>query len=222
LEMNGAEARLSQEGALRQGVRETVYEHILIRGGLDDPWFQSPISTALESQAEVAASIEPRNFSQSVRERLYADFTDTGLLFLSDNEGYARWWRVDPVSGQTLGMGLDGGVELTAKAVLNVNVAMLVIGGTFAIIGARDCTASYKDNPPMEICCHAGNALLFGVGVTGGIAVGGKMESMLANAWKASLGYFTAMLSSEISINITNMYGSGTVANAVCEAALDG
>jgi hypothetical protein len=222
LEKNGAEARLSQEGALRQGVRETVYEHILIRGGLDNPWFQSPIATVLESQAEVAASIALRNFSQSVQERLYADFTESGLLFLSDSEGYARWWRVDPVSGQTLGMGLDGGVELTESQVLKINVAMLVIGGTFAIIGARDCTASYKDNPKMELCCHAGNALLFGVGVGAGSAVGGVVESTLKNAWKATLGYFTAMLSSEISINITNMYGSGTVANAVCKAALDG
>ena len=222
LESNGAEARLSQEGALRQGVRETVYEHMLIRGGLDDPWFQSPISTVLASEAEMAASIAQLNFSQSVQERLNADFTDTGLLFLSSNKGYARWWRVDPVSGRTLGMGLDGGVELSESQVVKINVAMLVIGGTFAIIGARDCTAAYKDNPKMELCCHAGNALLFGVGVGGGSAVGGKMQSALANAWKATLGYFTAMLSSEIAINITNMFGTGTVANSVCQAAVDG
>lgn len=89
-------------------------------------------------------------------------------------EGIAMtgWWRVDPVSGNTLGMTADGyGQTITEYLTQVVNIAFTMVQ---SLQGIKNCEA--KENDVQKLCClveaHINNVAGLGMGSLVGATVG--------------------------------------------------
>ena len=84
----------------------------------------------------------------------------------------AAWWRIDPSSGETLGMGGNGmGVTMSEETVLTLQtIASLISIGAF-YFGIYGCFANMKNTSQGSwqfLCCLTLNTVLYGVG--GGVS----------------------------------------------------
>ncbi len=82
------------------------------------------------------------------------------------------WWRVDPATGQTLGMLADGRGSAITEALVTYSNA---ISQAFLVVGLMGCVSdahrsgSKPGGGGRAACCLASNFLLFGVGWLGGV-----------------------------------------------------
>jgi hypothetical protein len=130
----------------------------------------------------------------------------------SAEAGLARlgWWRVDPATGETLGMLADGRGSAITEALVTYSNA---ISQAFLVVGLMGCVsdAHRGGNKPggggRAACCLASNFLLFGVGWLGGVVgamhgtaqIGGAAaKAYLARVAKTSVLFDS--VSSQISI----------------------
>lgn len=79
------------------------------------------------------------------------------------------WWRIDPVTGETLGRGLDGRGNAFLEYLTSFEVSVAITAG-FTVYGVDQCT-KIPDSTEAG-CCIVQNVAIAGVGVGVGVAVG--------------------------------------------------
>lgn len=127
----------------------------------------------------------------------------------SAEAGLARlgWWRVDPVTGQTLGMLADGRGSAITEALVTYSNA---ISQAFLVVGLMGCLADAhrSGNTPAGArrgaCCLASNFLLFGVGWLGGVVTTmhgtAQMGGAAARAYLARVAKTSVLFDSTTSL----------------------
>jgi hypothetical protein len=110
-----------------------------------------------------------------------------------ENKSTPLWWRIDTRTGQTLGMGPNGGEAITEYAV-ELKMASATVTALGIMYASFSCGTAYPNNPKMQACCLAGNALV-GVGAGKFVAKG---AANWADLGATGLVYFIGALSGEI------------------------
>ncbi|MEX2536291.1 MAG: hypothetical protein WD273_11915 [Trueperaceae bacterium] len=106
---------------LEQGVLDTNAEALLLAGRLPDMEVVNASEFSLSAPVvltENAGSVPP-----AIRSLIEADLAAGYVVVLPQTpEGQLAWWRVDPVSGQTLGMGETGWGQAFTEYTEQVNI----------------------------------------------------------------------------------------------------
>lgn len=225
LKQENGRAMVSPAGSVEQGVRETVFERLLLGASNDQLEFSSAslreISTAKQiEQMELDNLINTRT-----AKRMSADYEKTQYLLAHEIKGNWYWWRIDPVSGNTLGMIEQGGAEVAEYVKASMAVAAGLVTLYFLNDSLNSCNENYKDNEPMRICCIAGNTLVAAGGVAGGAALGAgdkahRIAGFADSAWHAAIGYFFETVIIETQINAIGA-GLGGPVDWGCGKAFD-
>ncbi|MFA5594024.1 MAG: hypothetical protein WDA15_01940 [Trueperaceae bacterium] len=79
------------------------------------------------------------------------------------------WWRVDPVTGETLGRGGDGRGNAFVEYLTTFEVSMAITAG-FTVYGVHECTKIA--DPHVAGCCIVQNIAMAGVGMAVGVGLG--------------------------------------------------
>lgn len=82
---------------------------------------------------------------------------------------YAGWWRVDPLTGETLGRGGDGRGSSFVEYLTSFEVSLAITAG-FTVYGVHQCTQI--EDSRVAGCCIIQNVAMAGVGVGVGVAAG--------------------------------------------------
>ena len=165
---------------LTQGVADTVAEAALVRGG----------GSAVESTSELFSTASARGerwitlhkgdetgalgsiqLPKDVQARIAQELTEGYVVLVPKapppGDGHVRiaWWRVDPATGQTLGIGQQGWGETAAEN------AMMYVRIALKALLAFKCISSAMAGPG----AGGGVALCIVIGILGGagLAVGG-------------------------------------------------
>jgi hypothetical protein len=180
-------------GNFEQGIRTTIAEHALGAGSATSDWRLLDVTTVLPDMASVKAWRDQANVSLLVRDRLNDDFEQGSVLVMLENKSTPLWWRIDTRTGQTLGMGPNGGEAITEYAV-ELKMASATVTALGIMYASFSCGTAYPNNPKMQACCLAGNALV-GVGAGKFVAKG---AANWADLGATGLVYFIGALSGEI------------------------
>jgi hypothetical protein len=207
---------------LAQGVRETLIESEL--AGASPGWSARPPARVIASVESLQRHVQSAGWSSAAVERAEADLAAGFVLAAVDGPG-PWWWRVNPVSGQTLGMGTQGGSEVLEYLVM--------IGGAAAstylfYASVESCDKKYADNRDMADCCIVGNlaatytttAVTAGAGVlfSGALAAAtGAIESALLVSLK-EVGFGVSL---EVIGNLSSEVATKFSVGAACRAYLD-
>lgn len=79
------------------------------------------------------------------------------------------WWRVDPLTGETLGRGADGRGNAFVEYLTSFEVSMAITAG-FTVYGVHQCTKIA--DPHVAGCCILQNIAMAGVGMAAGVGLG--------------------------------------------------
>lgn len=79
------------------------------------------------------------------------------------------WWRVDPVTGETLGRGGDGRGQAFVEYLTSLEVSLAITAG-FTVYGVHKCTK--EADPRVAGCCIVQNLAMAGAGMGLGIGLG--------------------------------------------------
>ncbi len=79
------------------------------------------------------------------------------------------WWRVDPVTGETLGRGGDGRGQSFVDYLTSLEVSLAITAG-FTVYGVDKCTK--EPDPRVAGCCIVQNLAMAGAGMGLGIGLG--------------------------------------------------
>jgi hypothetical protein len=171
--------------ALRAGVWESAAERLALTGRSDAlpperrtatrdtlAFFEAARAQGLEIRTlrpgavgDAAALDLPEASRAAIADDLDAGYAVVAAAALPEGEPLAAWWRVDPVSGETLGRGGDGRGQITAEY---VTVGFSIFTG---LVGFGLCMTGDNANAG---CCIAD-------GVTGAVA-GWVISSLFAAA----------------------------------------
>ena len=129
----------------------------------------------------------PDHLPEEARYNLQRDL-DSGFAALLP-EGSDTWWRVDPATGETLGITADGrGQSMLEYTIMLYDNAFTLM---FAMKSFNDCTK--LSDVAAEFCCLAKAHLnaVFGIGLghaIGGFGFGGAVMSMTALSFNVTSG----------------------------------
>jgi hypothetical protein len=164
----------SPQAVMSAGIWETLHEGLVLGGGqrvsttrVFDEAKKEQISVMLLRPGDrVPASGLNAASRQAIEEDLRRGFA----VLLPEREPKigAGWWRINPLSGETVGQILDGrgsATEYVAGMALGISICLLAIG----IIG---CAENYKPETLADVgdargkmtCCFLANAVLFAFG----------------------------------------------------------
>ncbi|KCZ94105.1 hypothetical protein [Hyphomonas johnsonii] len=206
-------------GNFEQGIRTTIAEHALGSGPTTSDWRLRDVTAVLPDLASLKAWSDQANVSLLVRDRLNDDFEQGSVLVLLEHESTPLWWRIDTRTGQTLGMGPNGG-EVTKEYAAFLKSASSAVTAFGIGYASYSCEASYPDNPSMRVCCLAGNLLIAAGAGKFVAAANANWASRITELGASGLAYLTGALGTEI------VYG-GIVGAAiplpdyVCRAVLE-
>jgi len=208
--------QVSVEGAMEQGVRETLLESAL--AGIEPGWSARTPSALVGD----AAALETDRFAAwpaAAHQAARADL-DAGYVLAMAAGSNPYWWRVDPVSGQTLGMGQHGGSEILEYTIMVVGTGISVFLFKQSVEG---CDQTFAHDKVMADCCIVGNLALTyatsAAGATGGAVTSSGAAVPLENAAKAATGAVKSALAwtlSDISSGV--MAGALGSVDAACRA----
>jgi hypothetical protein len=207
---------VSVAGAVGQGVRETLLESAL--AGVRPGWAARMPSAVVDA----ADALETGRFADwpvAAREAARADL-DAGYVLAVVADATPEWWRVDPVSGQTLGMSLHGGSE-----VLEYTITLIGTGISVFLFkrSVESCDETYAHDKTMADCCIVGNLALT-YATSAGSAAGGALTGSgavvpLENAAKAATGAILSTLAwTSVDIGGGLLVGAVDGVDSVCHA----
>jgi hypothetical protein len=188
---DGGTIHVSSEGAIEQGVRETLLESAL--AGVEPGWsVRAPSAIVGE-----VVSLETDRFAAwplTAHEAARADL-EAGYLLAVTQGPDPHWWRVNPISGRTLGMGMHGGSEI-------LEYTIMVIGTGISVFlfkqSVENCDKTYAHDKVMADCCIVGNlALTYATSAgsaAGGAATASGAAVPLENAASAATGAIRSAL----------------------------
>lgn len=185
----------SPRDAVSQGVRETLLESFL--AGVPEGWANRAPSEVILSEQELRANEHYDDWPLAGQERATDDLKAGYALALVEGKA-PFWWRIHRGTGETLGMGPEGGQEV-AEYIFMVSAAAL--SAFLFKQSVESCDETYADNQEMADCCIVGNLLVtYGSAAAGG-ATGGLPSGPAMAYWHhpyaASAGYITAALQFE-------------------------
>ena len=169
--------------AVRNGVLETLLEGELIGlSGIPD-WAQVDDLRVISSSDALQADPIWDAANSNLKDRLMADLKDSGSILIPNGQ-MQRWWKVNPETGQSLGMGEYGGQDTLEEAIMEEGIMLELIGHTIGgfffakglTSGAQAC-AGAGGSGAFETCCMVGMTLLNGGMALGGIVSGGAIST---------------------------------------------
>lgn len=103
--------------------------------------------------------------------------------------GPTAWWRVNPITGETLGMGIDGrGTAATERTVKEIGIAGKLITVSMGVAGHLACIGHAN-----LYCCLAQASALTALGVYTGIVVAAKtINAAMAMVFYVDIGWGAA------------------------------
>lgn len=87
----------------------------------------------------------------------------------ADDVRHVGWWRIDPVSGETLGRGGDGRGSMMVEYLTSLEVSLALTGG-FLAFGFDNCLDEFSDNREAA-CCMLVNVAWAGVGAAASVGL---------------------------------------------------
>ena len=205
---------------LEQGVRETLFESKLMYR--QHGWSERKPESVLASAEELSKHIANAGWSSAAEEMAARDIKNGFKLLVTNAPEH--WWRVDPLTGSTLGMGSLGGQDATAMVTLLLTSAL---SSYFFYLSVESCDETYADDQEMADCCIVGNLAMTygsaGAGAAGGAAMaeGEIAKTAVAHSWTAALGEITAALSFEVTTNIMTGAISAKPLDSICRSYLE-
>lgn len=176
VDLSGETPRLAPQAAVRAGAWETRTEAIPFEG-VDRP--SSPSYEALAGAALLPVDSPEDARSRGMPEASVAAIAEDlarGYRVLAPESAAeigAGWWRIDPVTGETLGRGLDGRGNAFLEYLTSFEVSLAITAG-FTVYGVHSCTQI--EDSTQAGCCIVQNVALaatgVGVGVAAGLALG--------------------------------------------------
>jgi len=205
----GEELRLDPHAALRRGVWETLVERELLLGeGGDGQDAQSPEVAGSLAAADLRGpyrllqpgeevDADALGLDGTAAARIEDDLARGQMVLLGALPGgdEPAWWRIDPLSGATLGVTADGrGQSMTEYTIQLYDNAFTVM---FAVKGISDCVD--VEAGPARACCllkaHLSNVAGLGLGSVVGGALGsgaglifGVVTGVAGVDWSDSMG----------------------------------
>ena len=180
---------------VRRGVWETYAERMLIR---NDAVPALNTFTALRDAAaasipllvltmEDVDSVNSLPYNEQTRTSVLQD-VEAGYVVIipqrvTDDNGFTGWWRVNPVTGETLGITTGGYGQQYVEYSILVSYAFFVAGYQSCLQGGGSVA-----------CCGAWNSAGLLIGVVGGLYI--NLGSQLAN-----------MLAFDVYYNVASYYG---------------
>ncbi len=204
---------MSPAAVFTHGIKETLAEQYLMTQSLSHGYLGEHY-TLLNDDAAISSWGRNNKLGQLTLERMRSDLTHSGLIVAIKNSNPVKWWRINPNSGEILGMSTAGGSETSEYAMLTKHINY-AIGMAYAAYGAQSCATSYPNNRAMQACCHAGNIALSALGG----AVGKHLSLATVAPMYSSLGTLVIDVGFEISVN-TVAGTAGNTFNGVCETTL--
>ncbi len=201
-------------GSIRQGARETLVESML--AGQPAGWSERRPTALIQGTTGLTGS-RFEDWPKQAVEAARADLEAGYLLALVD-DAENHWWRVDPTSGETLGMSTHGGSEFAEYLIATAGVAISVALFAYSV---QSCDEQYADNQDMADCCIVGNLGLT-YATSAGSAVGqaatttGNALYAASGSLKAALGWTAADIGTGLVVG-NAVDGVG----AACRAYLD-
>lgn len=196
----GARPVVDPRGVMRQGIRETLLESSLAVAGAN--WSDRTPERLVSNRPDLDRLKSERDWPTAAVEAAGRDL-DNGYLVAVTGDAEPHWWRVDPRTGETLGMGMHGGQTVVEYIVMVGGAAM---SSYLFFKSVESCDETYADNQQMADCCIVGNLLVtYGQAAVGGAAGGlpsGPASAHFAHPWAAGLGYFTASMQFDLAINL--------------------
>ena len=220
LSQAGEEARLSPQGNLLQGLRTTLVEHSLGHGSENADWRKLSVDTVLKDRASAEAWSREAGFSPWLHDRLMADMAhgETLIMLKTDTATRPRWWRIDARTGQTLGMGGEGGSEVEEYARLK-KIASTIMTAAGLAYGVHSCYSSYSDQPGMMACCTAGNMALTAASGAYVGASNAQLAEGLRETGASAIAIVTMELGFEAGVGVVGALVP--IPDAVCGAILN-
>ena len=172
------------EATLRAGAWETRAELLPLQGEVVSPSYRAVARgdlVVVRDEASLAGLDVPSESTLAMREDL-----ERGYLIIAPRDGIgdesmAGWWRVDPVTGETLGRGGDGRGNAFIEYLTSFEVSLALTTG-FTVYGVHECTKI--EDATLAGCCIVQNVALAGAGsaVGAGAAIAFSTAENLANA----------------------------------------
>jgi hypothetical protein len=191
---------MDPRGVMRQGVRETLLESSLAAANVK--WSDRKPERLVSTPRDLDQLKSARGWPLAAGEAAARDLEEGYLLAVTDDPS-PHWWRVNPDTGDTLGMGTHGGQTVVEYIVMVGGAAMSAYLFSRAV---ESCDEAYADNQQMADCCIVGNLLVtYGQAAAGGATGGlpsGPAAAHAAHPWAAGLGYFTASMQFDLATNL--------------------
>ena len=200
---------VSAGDALYQGTRDTLLESLLVKAkpGWSErlPQFIIPDSSSFSNNSTVNKwPIVAQDIAKKDLEQGYV------LALVNSNEPY--WWRINPKSGETLGMGSYGGQEETDYVVLTT-IATTFSSTAFFYRSVQKCDETFPNNKAMADCCIVGNLMAtYATAGIGGAEITAVTSGMAKNIWTAVKGVVAS-----IALDLGSSSEYGPVINSACQ-----
>lgn len=203
---------VDNEAAIAQGIRETLIESAIAGRDSIAGWStRSPRLVVADTRDLSGKAGWPEAALQAAREDLEAGY----LLALTDDPE-PHWWRLDPVTGQTLGMNRHGGSEVVGYAVVLIGIAISV---TMFRDSVEACDVEFAGNRDMADCCIVGNLMMTYTtsAVTG---AGGSILSNVSVKFSSGVGALASTLGwTAVDVASGTAIGSAGLVGDQCRAS---
>lgn len=202
--------------AVLQGARETLIESDLMHSS--GHWAERAPASLVTRRADLASNATTRHWPRAAVLRAANDLED-GYLLAVTRDPEPHWWRIDPRSGQTLGMGTWGGQSVAEYVVMITGAAL---SAWLFKESVESCDEKYAKNREMADCCIVGNLLAtYGTAAVGGAMSLPNAEAYIFHPWAASVGYITAAVGFEASYNMAIGAATEQPIKNICAAYLN-
>jgi len=193
-----------------QGVQDTLMESVLVENA--NGWSQRLPKTLIKHHQDLNDISLEFNWPQTAINIAKKDLDD-GYIMAVANEKAPYWWRINPKTGETLGMGKYGGQEIT-----EYGVATLVIGAAVSSYFFRESVKTCGETfarKEMVDCCIVGNlAATYATAGTLGVAGG---AGVFKGMWNSAVGSLLTSVGADLYVGKVG----GGIVNGGCDAYIN-